>query len=196
MAVLDNVKNVLKNAGVGSGIGALAGAGLGGYLGYEYLNPDDINLNDIDISPEDLAKWNSLTPEEQQAVLAASGSLLGAGVGGTVGAGMGAFYGLGKLNRNSKNNKKSENGADAETIKESTMYLNENAIISIAQIIEEASKKSNIEIKHPGAFTKWCKQQGFEGVTCECIKKGLASNNPHVRKMANFARNFGHPECK
>jgi hypothetical protein len=76
-------------------------------------------------------------------------------------------------------------------------YLNENALVKVVNVLEEASKKKpKIKIKHPGAFEKWCKQQGFEGVTCECIKKGLASKNPHVRKMANFARNFAHPECK
>ena len=189
----NDVKTILKNTGIGSGLGALAGAGLGGYLGYEYLNPNEIDFNNMNIDPEELEKWNSLTPEQQHAILAASSGIYGAGIGGILGASLGASYGIGKLNNKTK---KTDNIIDTEIIKESTMYLNENAIISIAQIIEEASKKSNIEIKHPGAFTKWCKQQGFEGVTCECIKKGLASDNPHVRKMANFARNFGHPECK
>jgi len=192
----NNIKTILKNTGIGSGIGALAGVGLGGYLGYEYLNPNELDFNNMDVNPEELEKWNNLTPEQQHAILTASSGIYGGAVGGLLGAGLGASYGIGKLNNKNKKSIANKDIIDAEIIKESISYLNENAIISIAQIIEEASKKSNIEIKHPGAFTKWCKQQGFEGVTCECIKKGLASDNPHVRKMANFARNFGHPECK
>lgn len=40
-----------------------------------------------------------------------------------------------------------------------------------------------------GAFTRWCKQQGYGGVTQECIAAGLKSDNPTIRKRANFARN-------
>ena len=40
-----------------------------------------------------------------------------------------------------------------------------------------------------GAFTAYCKRQGFGGVTQACIAKGLRSKDPRVRKMANFARN-------
>ena len=39
-----------------------------------------------------------------------------------------------------------------------------------------------------GAFTSWCKAQGFDGVTEECIRKGLASKNPTIVRRANFAR--------
>ena len=39
-----------------------------------------------------------------------------------------------------------------------------------------------------GTFTAWCKRQGFDGVTEECIAKGLASKDPTTRKRANFAR--------
>lgn len=51
--------------------------------------------------------------------------------------------------------------------------------------------KSKIHIKEnkEGSFTAWCKRQGFEGVTQECIAKGLKSDNPDIRKKANFARN-------
>ena len=196
MANWDNIKQVVKNIGVGGGIGALAGAGLGGYLGYEYLNPDELDFSNMDVDPEELKQWNNLTPELQHAILTASSGIYGGAVGGLLGAGLGASYGIGKLNNKNKKSIADKDVIDAEIIKESTTYLNENAIVSLIQVIEEASKKSEIEIKHPGAFTKWCKQQGFESVNCECIKKGLASDNPHVRKMANFARNFGHPECK
>ena len=41
-----------------------------------------------------------------------------------------------------------------------------------------------------GAFTRWCKEQGFSGVTKRCITMGLASKNPTIRKRANLARQF------
>lgn len=40
-----------------------------------------------------------------------------------------------------------------------------------------------------GSFTAWCKRQGFDGVTDECIAKGLQSKDPAIRKKAHFARN-------
>ncbi len=43
-------------------------------------------------------------------------------------------------------------------------------------------------IKHPGAFTEWCKKQGFSGATEECIAKGKKSKNPTVRKRATLAQ--------
>jgi len=51
--------------------------------------------------------------------------------------------------------------------------------------------RSGIEIKpeNKGKFTAWCKRQGFGGVTQECIRKGLKSDDPGVRRMANVARN-------
>ena len=52
-------------------------------------------------------------------------------------------------------------------------------------------EKSGIKIdpKKEGTFTAWCKRQGFDGVTMECIEKGLKDDNPLIRKKANFARN-------
>jgi len=55
----------------------------------------------------------------------------------------------------------------------------------------DKNKKPKIEIKHPGAFTKWCIEQGFEGVTCECICKALETDDPVLHKRAIFANNFG-----
>ena len=51
--------------------------------------------------------------------------------------------------------------------------------------------KADIHIKKSkrGSFTKWCKSQGFDGVTEECIRKGKASKDPRIRKKANFAAN-------
>lgn len=53
------------------------------------------------------------------------------------------------------------------------------------------AKRAKIKIKksREGTFTAWCKRQGFDGVTRECIRKGLESKDPRIRKKANFARN-------
>lgn len=72
------------------------------------------------------------------------------------------------------------------------IYLDDNENTSASQDTSvEMEDKSNIHIKksRQGSFTKWCKQQGFSGVTQECIQKGLKSKNPAIRKKANFARN-------
>ncbi len=39
-----------------------------------------------------------------------------------------------------------------------------------------------------GSFTRWCKKQGYNGVTQACIKKGLKQGGK-IAKKANFARN-------
>jgi len=41
-----------------------------------------------------------------------------------------------------------------------------------------------------GAFTDWCKEQGFSGPTSECIAAGKKSKNPTTRKRANLAETF------
>ena len=45
-------------------------------------------------------------------------------------------------------------------------------------------------VKKPGAFTAWCKQQGFGGVTQSCIDKGKQSNNVTIKRRANLAQTF------
>ena len=40
-----------------------------------------------------------------------------------------------------------------------------------------------------GSFGKYCQRLGFASVTDACIRKGLASRDPTIRKRANFARN-------
>ena len=54
-----------------------------------------------------------------------------------------------------------------------------------------ASKKNKIEIKpeNKGKFTQYCKNQGYSGVTQECINKGKKSKNPTTRKRSVFADN-------
>ena len=53
--------------------------------------------------------------------------------------------------------------------------------------VKDNSKTAGIDIKpsHKGDFTSYCGGT----VTEECIRKGLASDDPHVVQMANFARN-------
>ena len=38
-----------------------------------------------------------------------------------------------------------------------------------------------------GSLTRWCKRQGFQGVTCECIRKGLKQGGK-IAKKAAFAK--------
>ena len=68
---------------------------------------------------------------------------------------------------------------------------------AISSVLEEMTKENPIHLnpEHKGEFTKWCRQQGFSGVNCECIKEGLKAGGNRARQ-ANFARNFGHKECK
>jgi len=42
-------------------------------------------------------------------------------------------------------------------------------------------------IKKPGAFTEWCRRQGFSGATKACIEKGKRSSNPTIRRRAYLA---------
>lgn len=53
-------------------------------------------------------------------------------------------------------------------------------------------KKKWIQDAHlkKGAFTEWCKKQGFDGVTEECIKKAKKSSNPTTRKRGVLAETF------
>ena len=52
-------------------------------------------------------------------------------------------------------------------------------------------KQSPIKIKkeNRGKFTRHCRRAGYEGVTNECIKEGLASKSAGLRKQAQFALN-------
>lgn len=40
-----------------------------------------------------------------------------------------------------------------------------------------------------GAFHRWLGKSEDKSITDADIQKGLASDDPHVRKMANFAKN-------
>jgi len=42
-------------------------------------------------------------------------------------------------------------------------------------------------IRKPGAFTEWCRRQGFSGTTKECIELGKRSSNPTTRRRAYLA---------
>ena len=52
-------------------------------------------------------------------------------------------------------------------------------------------EKRQIKIKkeNRGKFTRHCRRAGYEGVTNECIKEGLASKSAGLRKQAQFALN-------
>ena len=41
-----------------------------------------------------------------------------------------------------------------------------------------------------GAFTRYCKRQGYKGVTKECIAKAKKSKNPTTRRRAVLAETF------
>jgi len=43
-------------------------------------------------------------------------------------------------------------------------------------------------VKKPGAFTAYCKRQGYGGVTNACIAKGLKSRSRKTRQRASFAK--------
>lgn len=59
----------------------------------------------------------------------------------------------------------------------------------MAKAAKKRKSKIKIKEKNKGKFTEWCKRNGYGGVTKACIAAGLKSDNPDVRKMANFARN-------
>ena len=72
------------------------------------------------------------------------------------------------------------------------IYLNETTTYKLLKIINlNELNENDIKISHPGAFTDYCKSQGFDGVTCECICKAMKSNDKTLHKRANFAYNFG-----
>ena len=50
-----------------------------------------------------------------------------------------------------------------------------------------------------GALHKWCGVPEDETIPCGCIEKALKSDDPHIRKMGNFAKNLsnkGKGYCK
>lgn len=47
-------------------------------------------------------------------------------------------------------------------------------------------------IKHPGAFTNYCKHKGYSGVTNACIAEGEHSPNSHTEHRARLARTLRH----
>ena len=56
---------------------------------------------------------------------------------------------------------------------------------------KKKKKKSGINIKksRKGLFGNYCRRKGYSGVTAACIREGLKSSNPKIRRRANFARN-------
>lgn len=60
-------------------------------------------------------------------------------------------------------------------------------IFSNKKELEKQKKFIQKAIKKPGSFTDWCKKQGYNGVTEECIKKGLKSKDKKVQARAKLA---------
>jgi len=56
--------------------------------------------------------------------------------------------------------------------------------------------KPKIKLKHPGAMTEYCKENGFDGVTCGCLCKAMKEEDPVWHKRAMFAYNFGFKRNK
>ena len=55
---------------------------------------------------------------------------------------------------------------------------------------KRTKKKKGFKGLKKGAFTAYCKRQGFSGVTSACIAKGKRSKNPLTRKRATLAETF------
>jgi hypothetical protein len=58
------------------------------------------------------------------------------------------------------------------------------------EVNPKKEKSLSNAVEDPGAFTAWCKQQGFDGVCEECIAKGKASDDTHMVRMATLAQTF------
>jgi hypothetical protein len=55
----------------------------------------------------------------------------------------------------------------------------------------DTNKKIKIKIKpeNKGTFTSYCKSNGYNGVTADCIARGKKSALERIRKRAIFAEN-------
>lgn len=59
---------------------------------------------------------------------------------------------------------------------------------------KQQQQKKFIQKAHlkKGAFTRYCKDKGYKGVTAKCIAEGKKSNIAHVVRMANLAKTLRH----
>lgn len=84
-------------------------------------------------------------------------------------------------------------------VKDDIVDLDAEEVVAIESMLEteeslalEAAGKDKKDIKvKKGGFHKWLGKSEDEPITAADIKKGLASDDPHVKKMAQFAKNFG-----
>jgi len=83
---------------------------------------------------------------------------------------------------------KHEKKMEIEQIKQKILEERKEIKEMIDVLYAEAEKFIQKAIKKPGAFTEWCKRQGFDGVTSECIRRGMASDDPKTRKRAALAK--------
>jgi hypothetical protein len=49
-----------------------------------------------------------------------------------------------------------------------------------------------VRVGKTGRLTEWCKEQGYDGVTDECIDAALDHPDPGIRNSARFAKNVRH----
>jgi hypothetical protein len=61
--------------------------------------------------------------------------------------------------------------------------------------IQEAKGDLDLDDLKTGAFTKWCKDNGYGDVNCKCICAGLKAGGV-IAKRANFANVFGKHDCE
>ena len=81
---------------------------------------------------------------------------------------------------------------DVIDITEEEVVAIESGFIALEELALEAAGKDKKEIHlKAGAFHKWLGKKPGEKLTKADIEKGLKSDDPHVKKMAQFAKNFG-----
>jgi hypothetical protein len=84
-------------------------------------------------------------------------------------------------------------------VKDDFIDLDAEEVVAIESMLEteetlalEAAGKDKKDVKvKKGGFHKWLGKSEDEKITPADIAKGLASDDPHVKKMAQFAKNFG-----
>lgn len=114
------------------------------------------------------------------------GGPVGAAIGGVAGAAMGVI-GQGKAKRAAmKEFEKRRNERIATKNKQSR-----NIYADQLQNYYKKGGKAIIKIKeaNKGKFTAHCKSEGYDGVTQDCINKGMKSTSDSLRKQAIFANN-------
>lgn len=86
---------------------------------------------------------------------------------------------------------------DVVDITDEEVVAIESGFIALEEAALEAAGKDKKEVHvKAGAFHKWLGKKPGEKITAADIEKGLKSNDPHVKKMAQFAKNFSGKKGK